>query len=328
MPRLEEVRTLPGQYGFLQLKEWRDQMDPEVLALSGVVLTDIDEATNRLRVGVEDADAAAQVEQVLANVGIPREAVDIDVTEPIVYLATLRQRVRPLGAGLQINFPGFLCSLGFNAVRSGVSGFVTCSHCTTTQGGVESTPYWQPSQSSSNFIGTETVDPQYLNSTCPSGMSGKVCRYSDSAFVQLASGVSATLGLIERTAALRSLTIVGSYRIVAESAGLTGQTINKVGRTTGWTRGSQTSTCVNVGVSGTSITQLCQNIVQSSSTIVSGGDSGSPSFRISSGTDVHLVGILWGGNQSGTLFVYSPISNVQRSDELGSLTTCAPGFSC
>jgi hypothetical protein len=92
--------------------------------------------------------------------------------------------------------------------------------------------------------------------------------------------------------------------------------VHKVGRTTGWTRGSVGATCVNVNVSGSNITQLCQTLV---SARVGGGDSGSPVFRRQgSGSNVTLVGILWGG--SGTsLYVYSPLSNIEA--ELGALTT-------
>jgi hypothetical protein len=67
-------------------------------------------------------------------------------------------------------------------------------------------------------------------------------------------------------------------------------------------------------VSGSNIVQLCQTFVSAG---VGGGDSGSPVF---SGTSsVTLVGILWGGNSSGTQFVYSPIGNIEQ--ELGALTT-------
>jgi hypothetical protein len=52
---------------------------------------------------------------------------------------------------------------------------------------------------------------------------------------------------------------------------------------------------------------------------VQGGDSGSGVFRISAGSNVQLVGILWGGNGAGTQFVFSPLSQVER--ELGSLVT-------
>jgi hypothetical protein len=91
-----------------------------------------------------------------------------------------------------------------------------------------------------------------------------------------------------------------------------GQTVNKVGRTTGWTQGRVSNTCVNTGVQGSNIVQLCQTFVAAG---VGSGDSGSPVF---SGTSsVTLVGILWGG--SGNQFVYSPISNIEQ--ELGALTT-------
>jgi hypothetical protein len=52
--------------------------------------------------------------------------------------------------------------------------------------------------------------------------------------------------------------------------------------------------------------------------VVGGGDSGSNVFRVTSGDNVQLVGILWGGNSNGTLFVFSPLKSVR--DELGALT--------
>ena len=57
----------------------------------------------------------------------------------------------------------------------------------------------------------------------------------------------------------------------------------------------------------------------------SGGDSGSPVFAITSGTDVQLRGILWGWSLDGLQFVYSPIVHIERADELGPVTTCAAG---
>jgi hypothetical protein len=92
--------------------------------------------------------------------------------------------------------------------------------------------------------------------------------------------------------------------------------VNKVGRTTGWTAGNITNTCVNTGVSGTSIVQLCQTFVSAG---VGAGDSGSDVFKITSSPNVKLAGILWGGNSNGTLFVYSPLANVIQ--DLGPLTT-------
>jgi hypothetical protein len=86
-----------------------------------------------------------------------------------------------------------------------------------------------------------------------------------------------------------------------------------------WTQGTVTRTCVNTGVSGSNIVLLCQDFVENTVQIVAGGDSGSPVFRVSGSNNATLLGNLWGGNSSGTLFVYSPIANIER--ELGALTT-------
>jgi hypothetical protein len=96
---LGSIQVLPGQYSFLQLKDWHERMTPGVLELPGVILTDIDEAANRLRVGVEAPEQIGVVEAQLATLGIPLEAVLIEETEPIELLShTLRSRIRPLEA--------------------------------------------------------------------------------------------------------------------------------------------------------------------------------------------------------------------------------------
>jgi hypothetical protein len=76
---------------------------------------------------------------------------------------------------------------------------------------------------------------------------------------------------------------------------------------------------VDTGVQGSTIVLLCQTFVTASSVIVQGGDSGSPVFAINPNGSATLLGGLWGGNQSGTQFVYSPIANIRA--ELGALIT-------
>ncbi|MGH7534565.1 MAG: S1 family peptidase, partial [Gemmatimonadales bacterium] len=309
------LRVRRGDFDYTELERWFGQATVAVLALPGAVFVDADEAHNRVRIGV-DRGAVERMRGVVAGLGIPVEAVLVEETEPIRFAATLRSRVRPIVGGLQINFPGFLCTLGFNAVRSGQNSFITNSHCTKTQGGTESTPYWQPLESvDPTRIGTEVDDPVYSRNVngCPSG---RRCRRSDAARAAYATGISFTRGSLAKTSGPNnnSITITGSFTITAEGSASVGQQVNKVGRTTGWTQGNVTNTCVNTFVSGSNIVQLCQTFV---SARVGGGDSGSPVFRGSS--SVTLVGILWGGNSSGTTFVYSPISNIEQ--ELGSLTT-------
>jgi len=258
---------------------------------------------------------------VLARLGIPAAAVDVDIVQPIRKVVTLRGAVRPVVAGVQINFPGFLCTLGFNATRQGIAGFVTASHCTNTQGGVESTPYWQPTQTAKPVqVATETVDPSYKSTLagCPSG---RRCRKSDASFAKYVNGTTRTLGAIARTSSTSSsnLTISGSWKITsnATSSSFTvGETVNKVGRTTGWSKGKVVATCATVNVSGSTVTQICQTIVNAK---VGAGDSGSDVFTVTSGANVKLDGVLWGASSDGTIFVFSPFANI--TGELGGLTT-------
>jgi hypothetical protein len=315
------LRVLPGRFAWSDLQRWFAQASPEALALPGVVFADADESGNRVHIGVENAAAARRVRGVLARLGIPPAAAAVDVVLPIRQLANLRGTVRPVVAGVQINFPGFLCSLGFNATRNGVAGFVTASHCTNTQGGVESTPYYQPLQTTKpTRIATETVDPAYKTTLagCPTK---RTCRRSDAAFAKYVNGTTHTLGAIARTATTGSsdLTIVGRWTITsnATSSSFTvGQTVHKVGRTTGWSKGKVVATCATVNVGSSPVTQICQTIVNAK---VGAGDSGSDVFSVTGGTNVKLDGVLWGGSTDGTQFVFSPLANI--TGELGGLTT-------
>lgn len=299
---------------------WFDVMAREGLALPGTVLADYDETTNRVLVGVEHAAAAASVRGLAARLGVPASALEVREMEPIVQMATLRDKFDPRVGGIQIHFGNFLCTLGFNAVDAAENSFITNSHCTKRQGGVQSTAYYQPTSTVDGAsIATEVEDPDYQRNlpNCPRG---KKCRHSDSARARYNPGISSQLGRIAQPTGLNdgSLTFAGFLDFTAEdlrSAFPTGLMMRKVGRTTGMTEGAVTATCAVVNVSGTNITQLCQTIVEKAgTTIVGGGDSGSPVY-----TGTALAGILWGGTASGTLFVFSPLTNIKQ--ELGSLTT-------
>ncbi len=319
-----QLRTVTAAYSHRQLETWFQRVSPEALAVAGSVFVDNDEASNRLRIGVEDLSAQANVHAALARLGIPTAAAVVEQAEPIVLVATLQDVVdRPVRAGVQINFPGFLCSVGFNATLDGQASFVTASHCTNTQGGTEGTPYWQPRETvAPTQIAVEVNDPVYFRNQngCPRG---RKCRYSDASRAAYINGVNPAMGLIAATSGANngSLTITGSFSIGSDDCAsiggclAAGTTVNKVGRTTGWTSGLITNTCVNTGVSGSNIVQLCQTFVSAG---VGGGDSGSDVFQVTGGS-VKLAGVLWGGNSNGTQFVYSPLGNVKA--ELGALVT-------
>ena len=77
-------------------------------------------------------------------------------------------------------------------------------------------------------------------------------------------------------------------------------------------------TCVDTGVNGTDVVQICQDWVLAGS---QAGDSGAGVFEQVGENEIALVGILWG---SGTLdgapvFIFSAMEQIEQ--ELGQLST-------
>src|SRR5512141_489181 len=174
-----QVQTSMSAEAQSRLPQWFAQASPVVLSLPGTVFADNDEANNRLLFGVQNANAIPGVRAALEHLGIPSNAYAIQVTEPIHQMVTLQGRWRPTRNGVQIHFGNYLCSLGFNATDGTERSFITASHCTNTQGGVEGTKYYQPLSSvDATVIATEVEDPIYLKnrSGCPRG---RKCRSSD-----------------------------------------------------------------------------------------------------------------------------------------------------
>ena len=301
-----------------KLADLFEQASPAVMALGGTVFADNDERIGKMVFGVENAHAIPGVQRALAAIGAGSGDYVIEVTEPIRPMATLRDRFRPTQAGIQIHFGNYVCTMGFNVDHSAGRSFITNSHCTNTQGGTEGTVYYQPSSTvDPSSIGVEAADPAYFKGgICPRG---KKCRYSDAARVAYSSTTASNRGDILKTTGANnsSLTVGGVFTVTSQDNSTTnfpiGKVLNKVGRTTGWSQGAVSRTCMNTNVQGSTVHQLCQTMVDAG---VGSGDSGSPVFAITSGDAVQLVGILWGG--SGSSFVMSPLASIQR--ELGSVT--------
>jgi hypothetical protein len=76
------VRAVQGQYALSQLKAWTERTGA-LLGMPGVTIVDLDEAKNRVTVGVEDGSRTEAVEQALSSLRIPRAAVAIQVTGEI-----------------------------------------------------------------------------------------------------------------------------------------------------------------------------------------------------------------------------------------------------
>lgn len=329
-PQQQNIQALPGQYTFVQLKEWYDEMSRVVLAISGTVFTDIDEAKNRLAVGLENANVVPGVQAALRTLGIPPQAVDIEVVppvEPTQFARTLQSGARPMVGGIQIS-PG-PCTLGVPVIGPGLAhGFVTAGHCSNVAGDGNS-PFFQPVAGAA--VSTLVRNPAYLPAgtpgapaACPAGRS---CRFSDSLFAQLDPGTGATLGAIAQpTFGGIAWNGVTNFTITAGlGLPLAGSTVQKVGRTSGWTQGTVVRTCITTNKTTPGLTLICQ---YTTTLLQQGGDSGAPAFGITNlGTGaVTLVGIMWGAYQPATargeVGLFSPLAGIVQPGELGGLIIC------
>jgi len=72
------VRATQGRYTVSQLKAWTKRAG-DLLRMSGVTMVDLDDAKNRLTIGIENRSHPRQVEQRPSALDIPRKAVLIEV---------------------------------------------------------------------------------------------------------------------------------------------------------------------------------------------------------------------------------------------------------
>lgn len=321
-----QIAIRPARFAFDDLKTWHDAVSREALAVEGVLSSDVDERANVVRIGTSDPTTThARIRAIATAHGVPPAALVVERAAPVVEQG-LRDHNVPAVGGVEISWVEpkgvhvYQCTLGFPAVRGGVLGYVTNSHCTSQRGALDNTVHQQPAGGVP--IGHEIADPPHVaNASCPAG---RICRYSDSSFYSLHADALYDHGHLARPAP-GSVVWNGTdrFRITAEAAPVVGEAVTKVGRTTGRTSGSVRATCKNYNVISFNLTMLCQTEADYFS---SSGDSGSPVFAITSGDDVALGGINWG--RLDTRAVFSPIDGIQRDTELGPLTTCAAGFTC
>jgi len=313
------VQMLPATFRFSELKHWHDRIAMDVLQHAGVTFIGIDHADNRVVVGVEDSGVRSSLEPKLASHRLPPEAIHFMETGPIQLKSDLRAVNRPVVGGLQIGEPYGFCSLGFNARRAGVWGFVTASHCSNPDDvapGRTNTVYTQPSGGSR--VGVETFDPGFHGCFCTPRVFGfRVClfncRSSDSAFVSLDPPVSPAqmndLGFIASTPsklfpptleALIASTVfpaellstpAGStqwdgksvFRIVSGGTPFIGLNVTKVGATTGRTDGVVLLTGLTVPLVSKSFPFVTRKLLQNqilATYLFEAGDSGAPVFHI------------------------------------------------
>lgn len=310
-----EVDYMPAARSFRALDQWVEAI--AAAGVPGATGFGIDERSNKLRIDAISDGAVPGLRALLDRLGIPQDAVALEVTGPISYAASLQNRHRPVLGGIQTRTntddpnerPD--CTYGPNALYGSERNMITNSHCTwgTNQTGgwigaelfQHDVPTWEGDRDKYQY-GIEVQDPAHssLIYGCPAGY---LCRYSDAARVSLDAWSTLTewdLGGIARTTSRAVLpTISGSltidsnnptFQILGVASDIfVGDFAEKVGRTTGWTGGDVTSTCYTVTVSPHAYP--CQVEVAAG---VGGGDSGAPVFWLSS-SGYRLFGILFAG---------------------------------
>ncbi|HEU0301740.1 MAG TPA: trypsin-like serine protease, partial [Longimicrobium sp.] len=302
----EQLVIRQGEYDWRDLLRWRRGI--EGVGLQGITFTDVDERTNRVVIGVMDDGRRQAVASAAARLGVPPGALRVERIAPTVVEVTLQNYYRPVQGGLQIQSPG-TCTLGYIAIEEypywvnygGPRYAITNSHCTDAFASVTGTTIGQPTLSYP--IGYEYSDPPLFtsaqNSDCPPGRN---CRHSDAALFRLNDGISSRYAAVTRVSSGLTIGSPDNEAYAGAQSGVWGGlAVEKVGRTTGRSTGTLTSSCANVpqyeldpwgNVYDTGRTMLCQLQANYNS---GGGDSGSPVFTRSGGQP-YALGIHWGSN--------------------------------
>lgn len=136
----ERIDFRRAQFSFRQLEAWHRQLSV-VHSISGVIISDVAERYNRVRIGVVDTSLAARLHDMAASKGVPQSALMI-VKSPVPKLtARLTDRVRPFRGGTQVqafyreggvDIRGGFCTYGVNVDYLGRRHMIVNSHCTQT----------------------------------------------------------------------------------------------------------------------------------------------------------------------------------------------------
>jgi hypothetical protein len=347
------VRT--ADFAFEELAAWRDQLTDSLLGRGlGVRSTDVDEASNRIRIGVAGSAGRSAVMRVALQVGIPVTALAIgdEALAELEGAAPKLSSAPPLAShpsangqfygGMQITRQDGTqlraCTLGFYATIAGTPVGVSNSHCSRDRdsNGGDGTMFYN---SAFSYRGPETHDRNH-HDWCPTLFSPfRFCRNADAMLFRAEFGfpTPAFRRIIRynvlNPASIQSATyhaINASNPIVigARTEARAGEVVNKAGIATGWTQGVVSATCKDVEVWVVPVVAghiyRCQH---EASYGRADGDSGAPVFSFNSGA-ADLKGIHWGRylQVTGMKTVFSPLSGIEADfGSLGELPTGVPG---
>lgn len=334
--QLDAIEVRQARFSFRQLYDWHQMVKRAVIGPDGQTISWISSTQNSIFVGFSDSTQLEAIGREVNALALPDDAVRVDyfpgrfrnsvghgsrsakhvetaVGDPPYYL---NQSYRPIIAGLQTSElpPGATnwCTLGFTADRSTDDDwyFVTAAHCTGNIGQIfipqnRGQP-WMPAS-----IGFEVSDPPtFTNAQDSTCAPGRECRRSDVALFRF-TNPNFTHARVAWPPhyVWQPLSFSSRKIITATGPAIEGQTVYKVGATTGRTSGTVINPCVNV-LSELGVWILCQAAADYYS---EGGDSGAPVVIII-GSFVSAVGVHQAVDNEFGLAVFSHMD--QWMDEI------------
>ncbi|HET7230474.1 MAG TPA: hypothetical protein VFJ16_10765 [Longimicrobium sp.] len=345
-----EITVRQVRYDYVQLTDWYRAMVQSLVRTPGLVVTSIDHARNQLQVGVSGPGQVDEAVRRAVAAGVPRNAfyVEVSLLRPLSSPSALNGTWDSIPAGTRVrivnpsNSQATNCTAGFNVAdpdHTSDRWFMTAAHCTSVFGAFSST---SPDQvyhnwSTGRYLGAERWDtawsvnaqrywynPLLYGPECPSGA---VCRAADVAWVKYdtASWHYGSIAHPQNANAYPGgsyLAINGTtpvYRITTGTwYAMEGETVSKVGGTSGLTNGTVTSLCSDLYWTTGSTPQviLCTQVATGNGADT--GDSGAPVFQDLGNSEASFVGILIAGHpptlteSGGSLgqFAYSPFEGI------------------
>jgi hypothetical protein len=322
------LRSQVADYRFTELVSYHDAVVGWASEIPGMLSVDADERRNRVVIGVSHPSARGTVQRRVRDLGLPVSAFEFRTVTELREAASIRDHFRPTAAGMQIRVrynTAFnlwtTCTMGFNVKDDADVRFaLTAAHC-AVDGGTGSTYYVSnPAEgSTSNRIGyVEHLPPTW---SC----SGGTCRHSDALLLRYyatvasparmvhpsSSGGTSSAGTLNRNTSDDVWTIGPAFGVGVPPY-FVGDTLHKVGRTTGWTTGPVTATCETWFNEG--VFNVCQDRLFA---YVDFGDSGGPVIQVNpnlpAGSDERIPrGIVWGKLTTGSLveIIFSTTNNL------------------
>lgn len=136
MAAADGVVPREGRFSFSELVAWQKVLLVAIGREKGFVSIDADEMRNRVSVTVSDDSTVMVVRTRAMEIGMPEDAVDVQVGPRSEVAHSLRTTVRPVSGSYQIaNYWGY-CTLGWNLHITWVGKvFLTAGHCSAAAPG-------------------------------------------------------------------------------------------------------------------------------------------------------------------------------------------------